>query len=98
MKTTNEQSQTAEATKTAKKATNSAKSTKQAESHKFQSSSAYGVTVEALCMKPDASKEEILKTVTDAGIDVKASKNAVQTGISQAKKVIQLLRSNELMK
>ena len=97
MKTTNEQSQQAEATKTAKTAKKSATKSKFAD-YVFQSSSAYGITVEVLCMAPDASKAEILEAVTNAGIDVKAHKNAVTTGISQSKKVIELLRSNELMK
>lgn len=56
--------------------------------------SAYGTTIEVVCGNPDASKQEILKQVKSSGIDIEAHKNAVQTGISQAKKIIDLLKQN----
>ena len=56
--------------------------------------SAYGTTLEIVCANPQITKPEVLKALKTAGFDPAEHKPAIQTGISQAKKIISLLELN----
>lgn len=71
-----------------------AKKTSKKVTAKVQSSSPYGATIELVCQNPTATKEEIIQQLKSIGIEFENHKNAVQTGIGQAKKIINLLKSN----
>lgn len=62
--------------------------------------SAYGGTVELICedltLLNDRAKLE--SKLAALGVDVKNSKNAINTGVSQTRNVIKLLVSNGLLK
>ena len=63
-----------------------------------QTDSAYGSTVAAICQNPNLSKDELFKILEAKNINIKASKSAITTGISQTIKVIRLLNQNGFLK
>ncbi len=61
---------------------------------KVQSSSPYGATVELICQNSDATKAQIIEQLKSIGIEYENHKNAINTGIGQARKIINLLKAN----
>ncbi len=60
--------------------------------------SAYGLTVALMCAAPDQTKDELVKKLKAAGIDVALKASAVNTGYTTIRKIVGLLRANKLMK
>lgn len=60
--------------------------------------SAYGTSVDIMCTDPDMTFEALTKKLQKKGIDTEAGAAAIRTGFGTVRKVVSLLRENDLMK